>query len=41
MTLVEEQRDKLKLAEELIGYKFKNERYILSAITHPSAAEGK
>ncbi|WP_370514589.1 ribonuclease III [Adlercreutzia sp. ZJ154] len=39
--LVEEQMQKLQLAEETIGYKFKNERYILSAITHPSAAEGK
>lgn len=39
--LAEEQRQKLPLAEDIIGYKFKNEKYILSAITHPSAAEGK
>ena len=41
MSLAEEQNQKLKLAEQIIGYHFNNERYILSAITHPSAAEGK
>lgn len=41
MSLAEEQQQKLRLAEQIIGYKFTNELYILSAITHPSAAEGK
>lgn len=41
MTLADEQREKLEIAEGIIGYRFKNERYLLSAITHPSAAEGR
>ena len=32
---------KLARAEEIIGYRFKREQLILSAITHPSATEGK
>jgi len=36
-----EQETKLALAQEIIGYTFENERYLLSAITHPSATEGK
>ena len=35
------QRRKLDLAQDILGYRFKNETYILSAITHPSAVEGK
>lgn len=41
MSLEEEQKSKLGKIEKIIGYKFNNEKYILSAITHPSAAEGK
>lgn len=37
----DEQRKKLDLAQEILGYRFTNERYLLSAITHPSAVEGK
>ena len=37
----EEVRRKLEEAQKLIGYQFKEERYLLSAITHPSAVEGK
>ena len=36
-----EQEDKLKLAQQIIGYRFKQEQLLLSAITHPSATEGK
>lgn len=39
--LSEEQSRKLARAEEIIGYRFKREQLILSAITHPSATEGK
>lgn len=41
MELTEEQRQKLQDAEKIVGYTFKNKRYALSAITHPSATEGK
>lgn len=41
MTLTDEQRTKLDLAQQILGYTFKNESYLLSAITHPSAVEGK
>ena len=41
MSLTEEQTRKLALAEEIIGHHFKREHLILSAITHPSATEGK
>lgn len=41
LKLSREQKKKLKRAQEIIGYRFKQERYLLSAITHPSATEGK
>lgn len=41
MELTEEQGSKLASAEKIIGYDFKNKQYLLSAITHPSATEGK
>ena len=37
----EEQRRRLDRAQEIIGYTFNNEQLIRSAITHPSAAEGR
>lgn len=40
-SLTEEQTTKLSLAQGIVGYEFKNKKYILSAITHPSAVEGK
>lgn len=36
-----EQEEKLALAQQIIGYRFKQEQLLLSAITHPSATEGK
>lgn len=36
-----EQREKLDRAQQILGYRFNQERYLLSAITHPSAVEGK
>lgn len=36
-----EQKEKLQLAQQIIGYNFKCEQLLLSAITHPSATEGK
>ena len=41
MDLTDEQRQKLSQMERILGYRFRNTRYILSAITHPSATEGK
>lgn len=41
MTLTEEQQRKLMAAQELLNYRFKSEQLLLSAITHPSATEGK
>ena len=41
MTLTEEQRQKLNRAQEILGYRFETEQLLLSAITHPSATEGK
>lgn len=41
MTLTEEQASKLQRAEEVLGYSFSNKQLILSAITHPSATEGR
>ena len=36
-----EQEEKLRLAQQIIGYRFTCEQLLLSAITHPSATEGK
>ena len=36
-----EELERIDRAQRIIGYTFKNQQYILSAITHPSAAEGK
>lgn len=41
MTLTEEQQRKLMGAQKLLDYRFKNGQLLLSAITHPSATEGK
>lgn len=41
MSLSAEQEQKLRRAEEIIGYRFNREQLILSAITHPSATEGR
>ena len=41
MTFTEEQASKLQRAEEVLGYSFSNKQLILSAITHPSATEGR
>ena len=41
ITTTDEQREKLDLAQDILQYKFKEEKYLLSAITHPSATEGK
>lgn len=41
MDLTDEQRQKLSQMEAILGYRFQNTRYILSAITHPSATEGR
>ena len=40
MKLSEEQERKLALAQEIIGYEFRDKSFLLSAITHPSAVEG-
>ena len=37
----EEQRKKFEKAQSIVGHEFENEQLLLSAITHPSAAEGK
>ena len=39
-TFTEEQKRKIEQAEAIIGYTFTWKRYLLSAITHPSATEG-
>ena len=39
--LTEEQKHKLERAQEILGYTFVNKHLLLSAITHPSATEGK
>ncbi|WP_124061159.1 ribonuclease III [Gordonibacter sp. Marseille-P4307] len=41
MNLTEEQRGKLALAEKIVQHRFENEDLLLSAITHPSATEGR
>ena len=37
----DDQRKKFDDAEAIVGHHFKDEQLLLSAITHPSAAEGK
>ena len=37
----EEQRKKFEAAQKIIGHEFENEQLLLSAITHPSANEGR
>lgn len=37
----DEQRAKLDRAQDILQYRFQNEQYLLAAITHPSAVEGK
>ena len=32
---------RVKAVQEIVGYQFKDERLVISAITHPSAAEGR
>lgn len=41
MVLTEEQRQKLDRAQDILGYRFFQEDLLLSAITHPSAIEGR
>jgi ribonuclease III len=41
MKLTEEQSQKLQRAEEILGYTFGDKQLLLSAITHPSATEGR
>ena len=41
MALTDEQRQKLDLAQQILGYQFEDESILLPAITHPSAVEGK
>lgn len=41
MSLTDEQRTKLDRAQEILGYEFGQTQYLLSAITHPSATEGR
>lgn len=41
MQLSAEQEEKLKQAESTVGHTFRDKQLLLSAITHPSATEGK
>ena len=41
MAYSEEQNQKLKRAQEILGYQFVQDSFLLAAITHPSATEGK
>lgn len=41
MALTEEQQEKLGRAQEILDYRFETESLLLSAITHPSATEGR
>lgn len=38
--IAELQKSNVELAENILGYKFKNKQLLISAITHPSAIEG-
>ena len=40
-TLTEEQGRKLELAQKILNYRFVNGAYLLAAITHPSAVDGR
>ncbi len=41
MSMTPEQETKLARAQEIVGHTFENTQYLLSAITHPSATEGR
>ena len=41
MSLTAEQQTKLEHAQKIVGRTFENTQYLLSAITHPSATEGR
>lgn len=41
MMFTDEQTQKLERAQDILGYRFTQEQFLLSAITHPSATEGK
>jgi ribonuclease-3 len=41
MNLTQEQTEKLQRAQEILDYEFGYTQYLLSAITHPSATEGR
>lgn len=41
MSLTAEQQTKLERAQQIVGRTFENTQYLLSAITHPSATEGR
>ena len=41
MALTDEQQEKLDRAQDILGYRFETESLLLSAITHPSATEGR
>ena len=41
MSLTAEQQTKLERAQKIVGRTFENTQYLLSAITHPSATEGR
>lgn len=41
LVMTDEQQRKLERAQEILDYRFKKEQLLLSAITHPSATEGR
>ena len=41
MSLTAEQQTKLEHAQKIVGRTFENTQYLLSAITHPSATQGR